>query len=84
MLIYPIVSYDHEYKIEALYPICEKRLREDINNKRGEALKQANGNRFNIDFDVQRDVYDKITNKEKVKNYCYELDIHTFNSKGER
>ena len=67
-----------------MYPVCEKRLREQINNKRGEALKQANGNRVNIDFDVQRDVYDNITNKEKVKNYCYDLNIHTYNSKGER
>lgn len=37
-----------------------------------------------MDFDVQRDVYDGINNKQKVRNYIYELDTHIYNQKGER
>lgn len=37
-----------------------------------------------MDFDIQRDIYDGITNKQKVKDFIFELDTHIYNSKGER
>ena len=83
-LIYPIVSYDNEFKLEAQYPINEKRLHQRIAMAKKEALDKAGGNRQNVDFNVQRDVYNKITNGAPVRNYMYELDVHTYNCKGER
>lgn len=57
------MSYENEYKIENLYQNCEKRLKNEIDTKRKAALEKAGGNRFNMDFDIQRDIYDGITNK---------------------
>ena len=38
-----------------------------------------------MDFDVQRDVYDKIMRGKTLnKNYMFDLDKHLHNSKGER
>jgi hypothetical protein len=61
----------------------EKKLHQDIAQKRKEALDKAGGSRINMDFDLHRDVYSKICTGP-VKNFHYELDVHTYTSKGER
>ena len=55
----------------------------DIGQKKREALDKAGGNRYKTDFDLQRDVYDKIC-PGGVKNFNYDLDVHTYSVKGER
>jgi hypothetical protein len=83
ILIYPIVSYDNDFKLEAQIPLMEKKLHQDIGQKRREALDRAGGNRYNVDFDLHRDVYSKICPGE-VKNFNYDLDVYTYTAKGER
>ena len=83
ILIYPIISYDNEFKLETQLPINEKRLHFEIAQKKKEAIDKAGGNRYNIDFNVHRDVYSKIT-PSTVKNFLYDLDVHSYNFKGEK
>lgn len=52
ILIYPIVSYDNEFKLEAQIPLMEKKLQQDIGQKKREALDRAGGNRYKTDFDL--------------------------------
>jgi len=52
VLIYPLISYQNEFKIEKVYTAQEKFLRRQIEQKRDIALEMAGGVARKVDFNV--------------------------------
>ena len=52
VLIYPLISYEREFKIEKVFSNQEKFLRRQIEHKREVALELAGGVARKVDFNV--------------------------------
>ena len=78
VLIYPVIPHRIEFFIESNFEAEAKALRKEIEEKKAEALKAADGDKKKMDFDIVRDCYVK-----DVKNFVFDLDVKRRNQKGE-
>lgn len=82
-LIFPILSYQEQFKIEDLYEHHEKQLKARIETAKKIAAEIAKAEKRKSDFDVQQDVYDKITKGQPLRDSLFELEVNTVGPKEE-
>lgn len=82
-LIFPILSYQDQFKVEDLYEHHEKQLKARIETAKKIAAEIAKAEKRKSDFDLQHDVYNKITKGKPLRDSLFELDVHSVGQREE-
>mmetsp|Transcript_34641 Transcript_34641/g.52996 ORF Transcript_34641/g.52996 Transcript_34641/m.52996 type:complete len:84 (+) Transcript_34641:1465-1716(+) len=65
-LVYPLITYEEEYRIAKLFRQFDKKIKADIEVVRKRIVDKAKKEKVRPDFNVKRDVYYKILPEEKA------------------
>lgn len=76
-LIFPILSYQDQFKVDDLYEHHEKQLKIKIEQRKKIAADIAKAEKKKSDFDLQREVYDKITKGKELQDFLFDLEFQS-------